>query len=156
MKNHLQVAGALYLVLAVGCASSREGAASVTLAHAPLVKGWALGVPDTCVYVENTPAGADVIFTTTPPYVAQLRRRVGEQAESHGPGKHVGAGHAGVHGTAHGHGLRLWAMPVDSVRETETDRGARLDVIASEPSKVPELRAHLRERAATMRDRGCP
>lgn len=146
----LRVAGAMHLLLAVACQSPRSGAASVTQAQ------FALGVPDTCIYVDDVPGGADVTFTTTPPYVVQLRSRVAEQAAMNGPGRHLGAGHRGEHGASDGHGLRLWGMPVHGVHQVDVGRGVRLEVVANASSNVDELRAQLRERAAKLSDRACP
>lgn len=156
-RRSVQVVAALPVMLALACSSPQgTGSGSITQAYAPLVRESPLGVPDTCIYIEDTPNGADVTFTTTPSYVSALRSRVREQAAMHGPGAHKGRGHSGVHGTAPGHGLRLWDMPIGAVDEVEIDRGARLEVVASDPSKVAELRAHLRERAARLRASDCP
>lgn len=153
----LRVGGALHVVVVtVGCQSPRAGEVSVTEAHSQLVRESPLGVPDTCVYVVDVAGGANVTFTTTPAYVAQLRSRVSEQAAMHGPGRYEGKGHGAIHGTSHSHGMRLWAMPVGVLNQVDVARGVRLEVIANDQGNVAPLRAQLREQAANLGARHCP
>lgn len=150
-------AGALLALLACSCARSPDSGVSISQAYSPVVKACALGVVDTrLVAVEDTSDGADVVFTTSSQHLQELRSRVGDQAALHGPEAHRGAGHGGVHGVSHAHGLRLWDMPISKASELDIVGGALLRVVASDPDHVAELRARLRERVGKLEARGCP
>jgi len=154
----LPLVGGLAAILACACAPSPKNSGDpITHAYSAEVKACALGVPETHVIdVQDTPDGADVVFTTTAVHLVELRSRVHDQADMHGPDAHLGAGHEGVHGAAQGHGMRLWDMPVQRAKEVDIEGGARLVVVASDPAHVNELRTKVRERVARFDARDCP
>ena len=159
MFPHSSTIGLLVAVLALStssCATPRDSGVSIRQAHSPIVRACPLGVPETRVEVVDTPEGADAIFTTTSGHVAELRRRVRDQAAMHGPDTHMGLGHGGVHGTSHNHGMRVWDMPAQGASAVDLDAGARLHVVASDAAHVAELQARVRERVATLDEHDCP
>lgn len=118
-------------------------------------------VPGTQVSVEDTSDGVAKVFTTTGD-VAELRRRVRHMAERHermsnhhamGPGRAgpgMGAGPMGGHKHMMGH-----VVP-STARVEDIDRGARLNLTPKDPTKLAELRVHVREHAARMASGQCP
>jgi len=146
-------------LLLIACTPARppDAGVSLTEAYSPVVKACALGVTATqIVDIEETPEGADIIFTTSPTHLQELRSRVADQAALHGPDAHAGAGHGGLHGVSQAHVLRLWDMPVLHAEEIDIVGGALLRVVASDGAHVDELRARVRERVAKLNARGCP
>lgn len=129
---------------------------STTHAHAPIVRACPLGVPDTRVSLEESSDRVTLTFATVADRVPSLRGRVAEQAAQNGPGKHQGAGHEGMHGTAHGHGLQLWDMPSLRAIVEDTPDGARLHVMPLDPADLATVRAKMRERVRALDDKDCP
>lgn len=130
--------------------------AGTTHAHAPLVRACALGVPDTRASLDESADHVTMTFTTTRARVPELRGRVAAQAAQYGPSSHQGPGHDGMHGTAHGHGLRLWDMPEVRAVVEDTPDGARLHVIPLAAGDLEIVREKMRERLRTLDDKDCP
>ena len=137
------------------------------------------------VSAENTNDGAALTFTTSEDKVAELRAHVQHMAEMHdraqsGEAQPAPTAESDVHGaTAHGHqgmpqqqeGLHTMqdgmpghrqAMPMSAggmvpsaVTVEEVPGGARLRFTPRDPSKLEELREHLKRRAERMQEGGC-
>lgn len=148
------------VLLAVGaCAhppANDPNGVSISQAYSPTVKACALGVPDTRLEVVDTLDGIEVVFKTSAANLMELRSRVFDQAAMHGPDAHAGAGHSGVHGAGQAHGLRLWDMPVLRARSVDVESGARLQIVASDPAHLEELRTRVRERVSKLDAKDCP
>ncbi len=128
-----------------------------TVVGKPLVVACPLGVAGTRIRVDDTTNGVDLSFSTSNANaVADLRQRIRQQTERHGPERREGLGHGGRHGYAHGHGLRLWAMPPASTTIEETPAGARLVLTSDEPARRDELREAVIRRVARLEAQGCP
>lgn len=164
-------------VTASACGGSKPPATEPTANSAVSPHGSGMcpmHVPGTQVSVEDTSDGVAKVFTTTGD-VTELRRRVHQMAERHeqmskdhpmgpggagpggmgpgmgaGPGPGMGAGHMGDHKHMMAH-----AVP-STARAEDIDRGARLNLTPKDPTKLAELRAHVRERAAHMASGQCP
>jgi hypothetical protein len=152
------VSGVLLVALG-GCGPPQPtstGGVSIAQAYSPTVKACVLGVADTRAEVVDTLDGSEVVFKTSPDNLVELRSRVFDQAAMHGPDAHAGAGHGGVHGAGQAHGLRLWDMPVLRARSIDVEGGARLQVAASDPAHLDELRKRVRERVAKLESKDCP
>ena len=124
----------------------------------PVVESCPLGVPGTRIRVLDTPAGVDLLMTTSNAAAAgELRRRIKEQTARHGPDHREGLGHDGRHGSKHGHGLRLWAMPKTATIEVvEESLGARVILVPEDPTQLQELRDAVIHRVAKLEAQGCP
>lgn len=133
-----------------------DATTSTTHAHAPIVRACPLGVPDTRVAIDEPEGRVTLTFVTVPERVPTLRGRVAEQAAQNGPEKHEGRGHDGMHGAAHGHGLRLWDMPPVRAVVEDTRDGARLHVIPLAATDLDAVRAKMRERVRALDDKDCP
>jgi hypothetical protein len=149
------VLGALAaILLSVGCVSDPERSRARG-PGAPVVNACPLGVAFTRIAIADTPLGVDVIFETREDSVADLRRRVRDQAERHGPGARLGQGHAGQHGLSHDHGMRLWELPASSVTVVDVERGAKMSLGPLERTTRDELRARVIRRVALLEAQGC-
>jgi len=149
-------------MMTAACAATPESSAPAKTAGAiePTPNGpvtCPLGMTGTQVAAVDTPDGVDVTFTTKGDLV-ELRQRVEAQAEFHGPGKHEGPGHAGVHAGAHTHGLRLTEIDAPmKATVTDVDGGSRLHVAATNASDLAKVRSGVHERAAKIVALGdCP
>lgn len=129
---------------------------STTHAYAPVVRACPLGVPDTRVSLDESADRVTMTFVTVPERVPSLRGRVAEQAAQNGPARQQGPGHDGMHGTAHGHGLRLWDMPPVRAVVEDTPDGARLHVMPLDSADLEAVRVKMRERLRALDDKDCP
>lgn len=144
------------IVFVVGCAALDLGAAEPTaLRSATLAEACPLGVRGTRLQIGDTPNGVVVLFATRPSNVGELRRRVRDQAQVHGPGDHEGGGHLDEHEGARDHGLKLWQLPPVRTDVEDTPTGARLVVVPLDPARRDAVRVHLVNRAARIRKPGC-
>lgn len=144
-------------ILGGGCTSLFVGGEpqEPELSAATITKSCPLGVPATRVRISDTQDGVDLLFSTTPSGVADLRRRVHDQARASGPNRHVGAGHDGRHGGYHDHGLQIWSMGPVRTSVEETPSGARLSIVPVDPARRAEVKKLVIDRVAHLEARGC-
>jgi hypothetical protein len=154
MKEWIAFGALVASLLSVGCIRDPERSRARG-PGAPVVNACPLGVAFTRIAIVDTPLGVDVIFETREDRVADLRRRVRDQAERHGPGARSGQGHAGQHGLAHDHGMRLWELPASSVAVTDVAGGARMSLGPLGSTTREELRARVIRRVAWLEAQGC-
>ena len=107
-------------------------------------QGCPFGVRGAKVSIENVSRG--VILTFVVPSdagVEALREQVKNVAAQHGPGAHMGPGHDGEHGSGDGHGIHFSDMPPVETTFQPIDGGARLHVLANEPSDVRAVQTQM-------------
>jgi hypothetical protein len=166
IRAHIVVA-TFGAVVAAGCAASSppppsspssEPSSSSTIAPTPGARATCpLGVTGAEVAVSDEASGAVAIAFTTKGDVAELRRRVRDQAANYGPGAHQGLGHGGAHAGAQTHGLRLSELPAIDAQVSDIDGGARLLVATKDAAERDHVRSELHERAAKIVALGdCP
>jgi hypothetical protein len=108
-----------------------------------------LGLGGVDMAVQDTDAGVDIYFMSTG-HVDELQRRVRDVAAMHGPGAHMGMGHAGKHDGRGKHGLLLWAPPLVRVTVNDSDTGATLHLSAVDPAQRDEVRQTIRQRTVRL------
>jgi hypothetical protein len=115
-----------------------------------------LGVRNALVTFDDTADGARVTFTAGPESLDELRARAMHTAQMHGPGKELGEGHNGKHGTGGSwHGINpTWLPPATASFEPTSD-GARITYTPVRAQDLSLLRERLKMRADSLMTR-CP
>ena len=157
MRRALVPAFVLAMAACRGSGNDQPGAATTTTHAEPhAISVCPLGVPETRVSMSEEPDRVVVDFRTPKARVPDLRARVAYQIGQNGPERREGPGHDGKHGSADGHGLRLWEMPPSRAIIEETPDGAKLHVKPLADGDLPVLVAKMRERIRALEEKDCP
>jgi hypothetical protein len=110
-------------------------------------------LPGTTVQAQDTTDGMAMTFTTTGD-AAELRRRVRVMADhmnAHSSGASGGMGmHGMMMGGDGGMGMMGGTMPAMRAQVEDVDHGARLKMTPVDPTKLGEMRDHMKQQAQMM------
>jgi hypothetical protein len=136
------------LASACSTAATGKGETQISSAETPL-RTCPFGIEGAAVYVEDTPQGVALTFTTTTDKTDELRARGRHAANMYGPRK-AGEGHDGRHATGGHHGLMPMQMPPAYGLAEDVENGIKLRLFPVDDKDLATLRARARERAVAM------
>jgi hypothetical protein len=145
------------LLAAAGCSTGTLQGSSghTTPDQARFAGACPLGVPRAHVVVEDTSDGVALTFTASPEQLDDLRLRARHAAAMHGPGAHLGPGHAGAHNDGGEHGLQAMQLPPAHATVTDVDGGTRIALVPSDAVDRDALVEKVHERGQRMNILAC-